>query len=176
MKKLLPALFSALIASIATPALACGYDSIINNPFTLNYPGSMVVALKTQQAITEGAISPLPALTGKDGLARVSQWLEQLRGRLQQAGLDERFSVYLVDSNLWTRFDPLGGNVLVQSHITPEPNETVLLMTEAGLNALLHANLTLAQAQQKQLFKWSKTNDARVVASFERSISEVAIF
>jgi hypothetical protein len=158
-------LVTALIAQTSLPAMACGYDALINNPFTLGYSGSVVVALNTQQALAKGELSRIPQLTGTEGLARASGWLDQLRARLQTAQLPSRFSVYLVDAGLWTRFDVLNDSVLLQSHSTPEKDETVLVISEATLSALLRNQVNLEQAEKLGLVRWSKQADPQVITA-----------
>ncbi len=149
-------LITCLSAGPGGSALACGYDGQYNNPFVQAYPGSLTLAMNTQRAIQEGTLVPLPVLSGQAGLGRVTVWLWQLRSKLDQAQLADSFSIYLIDSALWTRFEAAGGKVLVQSHRVPGDGEPVLLTSEATLAAMLRGEMSLAQARQHGLLIWSE--------------------
>lgn len=150
------ALMFCLSAGPSGSALACGYDGQTNNPFVQAYPGSLTLAMNTQRAIQDGTLVSLPVLSGQAGLGRVTVWLWQLRSKLAQAQLPDSFSLYLIDSALWTRFEAAGGKVLVQSHRIPGDGEPVLLTSEATLAALLRGDISLAQARQQGLLSWSE--------------------
>ncbi|QLI82127.1 hypothetical protein HZU75_11650 [Chitinibacter fontanus] len=173
--------FSALIVgcSLLAPlhlAYACGYDGQVNNPFVQGYPGSLSVALATKRAVESKQLTEPKALVAAEGLARVTGWLEQLRRRLQLAQLDNNFSVYLFDSQLWTRFDVLGGNVLMQSHITPKTDGVVLISSEATLSALLNGQLNIDQAQQLNLIRWANRSDTAVQVAFAKASGSLSFF
>lgn len=166
------AVIGCLSAGPGGSALACGYDGQYSNPFVQAYPGSLTLALHTQAAIQEGKLLTLPALSGQAGLGRVTVWLWQLRSKLDQAQLPESFSVYLIDSALWTRFEAASGKVLLQSHRVPADGEPVLLTSETALAAMLRGELSLAKASQLGLLRWSAgLDDSPMKASVEVALS-----
>ncbi|GHD69748.1 hypothetical protein [Jeongeupia chitinilytica] len=167
-KHTLAALLCATLISGQT--MACGYDMLFDNPFTEGYPGAFDIALSTRQAIVEGQLQALQPLAGTAGLARASGWLNQVRTQLESSGMKTKFAVYLVDSRLWTRFDGSGAGVLMQSHQTPQPGDSVLLLSEATLSALLSQQMTFAQARDAKLVSFTGKSSETVDLAFNGSL------
>lgn len=155
-------------------AFACSYDGQMNNPFVQGYPGSLRVALSTQHAFEKKQLAPLQTFAGQEGLARATAWLEQLRKRLENTELQHNFSLYLLDSQLWTRFDVVAGNVLMQSHIVPSSDEIILISTETTLAALLNGQIDISQAQQLGLIRWVNKTNTKVQESFANASRTLA--
>jgi len=168
-------IFASLIISSIHPVFACSYDGQMNNPFVQGYPGSLQVALSTQKAIEQKQLAPLHSLTGQAGLTRATTWLEQLRKRLANAELQQNFSLYLLDSQLWTRFDVVAGNVLMQSHSIPSSDEAILISSETTLAALLNNQLDVTTAQQLGLIRWVNHKQPAVQQAFSKACSELVL-
>jgi hypothetical protein len=149
-------LATLIFATLSTsPALACGLDGAMNNPFTTAYPGSFGVALGTQQAVGSGQLFALPELDAKAAAARLEARLDQLRVRLEKTGLKGGFAVLVVDSGHWARFSTSGAAVQVHLHAAPAIYDSVLLTSEPALAALLDGQLTMDNAKQAGLVRWS---------------------
>ena len=167
--KLKSILAAAILCQASLPVLACGYDEIFNNPFALGHTGSIGVALQTQQALEKGQINRVPSLTSEESLERAETWLDQLRGRLETAELPNKFSVYLTDAGLWARFDVRNNSVSMEAHTTPEENETVLVISEAALSALLNKQISAVDAEKMGLLRWSASANPQVTAALSNA-------
>lgn len=144
-----------LAASLGiSPVGACGLDGVIDNPFTTSYPGSLGVALGTQQAVANGKLAALPALGAEAASARLEARLDQLRVRLEKTGLRGGFALLVVDSGHWTRFAASGSSVRISLHATPAIYDPILLTSESALAALLDGSLTADVAEQAGLVRW----------------------
>ncbi|MGY3945534.1 hypothetical protein [Aeromonas tecta] len=138
----------SLTSTLPFQTMACGYDMLVGDPFALSWPGSLDIAIATADAISTRQISQIPALDGGEGFVRAQQWLRQLKEDLQRADLPGGFSILLVDSGLWSKMR--GKEVLLlQLHSPPPtPTDRVVMVSEAGLNALLSKQISVDQAQQ----------------------------
>ena len=137
-----------LVVPFSAQTRACGYDMLVGDPFATAWPGSLDVAIATANAISSHRISPIPPLAGGEGFVRAQQWLLQLKDLLQRADQSGGFSILLVDSGLWSKMR--GKEVLLlQLHSpAPTPQDRVVMVSEAGLNALLTRQISVEQAQQ----------------------------
>lgn len=152
-----------LVTCLGAPlAVACGLDGAINNPFTTAYPGSLSVALSTQHAIGNGQLRPLTALDREPANARLMGWLDQLRERLERGGVSASFALLVVDSGHWTRFEVNGATVRMAAHTGPVVYDSILLSSEAVLAALLEGRLSMGQAEQAGLVRWSGGKPAKL--------------
>ncbi|MGY3904134.1 hypothetical protein ACW5XF_16910 [Aeromonas lusitana] len=135
-----------LTSVLPSQTQACGYDMLVGDPFALAWPGTLDIAIATAGAISAKTIDPIPALTGGEGFVRAQQWLLQLKDQLQRADQPGGFSILLVDSGLWSKMR--GKEVLLlQLHSpSPTPRDRVVLVSEAGLNALLTRQISVDQA------------------------------
>lgn len=142
-----------ILVSLATslPARACSYEGQFNNPFTESFPGSLDVAIATQQAIEDG-LTPAPSLQGQQGLRQASWWLKLLAKQWKSELGSETF-VYLVDSHLWSEYKAdYGMTVHTQAANT---DQKVLLISEAALYHLVAKELSFTRAQQLGIAQFS---------------------
>ncbi|HCV12131.1 MAG TPA: hypothetical protein DGC76_00245 [Candidatus Accumulibacter sp.] len=145
-----------LVAALGSaPAGACGLHGTIDNPFTTSYPGSLGVALGTQQAVSKGQLAALPELDAEAASQRLEERLDQLRGRLEKARLRGGFVLLVVDSGHWTRFAASGSSVRIAAHATPMIDDPVLLTSESALAALLDGHLEADAAERAGLIRWA---------------------
>lgn len=129
------------------PVLACSYDGQFNNPFAESYPGSLDVALATREAIISKKINRPQKLSGVQGLARAQWWLNLLH-RKWPAELDEVSYIYLVDSQLWSQRQ--SGQLKI--HVpAPDDTQSVLLLSEAALAALIGNEINFEQANAMKI-------------------------
>lgn len=154
-----------LTACLGAPQVgACGLDGTLNNPFTTAYPGSLSVALNTQNAIGNGQLQPLPALDRELANLRLLTRLDQLRARLEDAGLNGDFALLVVDTGHWARFEGKQAKVRMLPHSGPLIYDPILLASEAVLSALLEGRLSISEAEQAGLLRWSGRGSARINA------------
>lgn len=152
-KSLLAALLAATL--VVPPAGACGLHGTIDNPFTTSYPGSLGVALGTQQALINGQLAALPEVDAEAAHERLEERLEQLRARLEKAGLNGGFALLVVDSGHWARFIASGSSVRIAPHAHPAIYDPVLLTSESALASLLDGRLAADEAEQAGLVRWA---------------------
>ncbi|MFM2587584.1 hypothetical protein [Vibrio sp. TBV020] len=143
MKQGLCLLFAAL--TIASPmSWACSYDGQFNNPFSESYPGSLDVAIATQQAIKSQTIAAPQRLEGGQGLRRASWWLNLMVE--SNPNLPSGTYIYLVDSQLWSQYQP---DKRLAVHVSaPESTANVLLISEAALGSVISDKITLDKAEE----------------------------
>lgn len=123
---------------------ACSYDGQFNNPFTESFPGSLDIAMATQDALAQNFLEGIETLEGKQGLRRASWWLK-LMAKKQQVNLQSVSYIYLVDSHLWTKLSP---DQKIKIHVSPvsaKPS-SVMLISEAALQALAKGKMNIGKA------------------------------
>ena len=129
-----------LLLGFSGAAGACGYHGALADGFSVLHPRSMAVAFALHDAIEEGLIEK----AGVGGYAGAALRLHLLHRRLAGSGLP--ISVLLVDSGLWTQFDPLA------IHASgPRPGDVVILTSEQVLAAVLDGRLPVAAALERGL-------------------------
>lgn len=138
---------SLIIASVilfASPvSWACSYDGQFSNPFSESYPGSLDVAIATQEAIRSNSISLPPKLQSTQGLRRVTWWLNLMAK--MQLELPEGAYVYLVDSQLWSQLQP---NHQITVHVPPPQDQSnVIQLTEITLHNLINKQISYEEAK-----------------------------
>ncbi|QKS28590.1 MAG: hypothetical protein FAZ92_03037 [Accumulibacter sp.] len=149
-------LAAALVAVLGiAPAGACGLHGAVDNPFTTRYPGSLGVALDTRQAVVNGQLAALPEVDAAAASQRLEERLEQLRARLEKAGLRGGFALLVVEFGHWARFAASANRVRIVTHATPMIDDPVLLTSEPALAALLDGHLTAAAAERAGLVRWT---------------------
>ena len=149
-------LAAALVAVLGiAPAGACGLHGTIDNPFTISHPGSLGVALGTRQAVVDGQLAALPEVDVETASRRLDERLEQLRARLERAGLRGGFALLVVEFGHWTRFAASANRVRMVTHATPMIDDPVLLTSEPALAALLDGHLAAAAAERSGVVRWA---------------------
>ena len=123
---------------------ACSYDGQFSNPFIESYPGSLDIAIATQAAVVSERINKVGKLEGNKGLRRASWWL-MLMAKQQPSELKSVSYIYLIDSQLWSKVSQ-DGQIEVHTAPTAEHTISVLLLSEAALNAVISRQLPLDRA------------------------------
>lgn len=135
-------LLTALTTSASPFSWACSYDGQFSNPFTESYPGSLDIAIATQEAIKQQQVQRPDSLTGTPGLQRASWWLNLMVK--QYPNLSPNSYIYLVDSQLWSKYEASGK---LSIHVNPpDDGAHVLLVSEAALYNLVNHKLPLETA------------------------------
>lgn len=143
--KQLSTLVAIGLSSVSLTAQACTYDGQFSNPFQESYPGALDVAIATYEAMGSEKIAGVTSLKGAPGLRRASWWLK-LMGDKYANQLESISYIYLIDSHLWSKVD---GNQSINVHSGPNSELTshsVLLLSEAALQALIQGQLSFDQA------------------------------
>jgi hypothetical protein len=162
---------AALTASPA--AQACGYhDAVSASVGMLNwaYPDSLHVRTAVWMAQREGILARADAGSDADpgpASSRFQQMLryrdtqfrlETLRGALGRVGKDQaapQFSIVLIGSMLWTRFERAGGELQMHVHATgPAPDDVVIVTDEPVLTAFVEGQLAPREARERGLVKF----------------------
>jgi len=143
--------FASLSASFSIRA--CSYDGQFNNPFTESYPGSLDVAIATQSALEHKHLEAIEELRGQRGLRRASWWLKLLV-KQQGNNLESVAFIYLVDSHLWSEMT-IDKSINIHSSPTSLTQESVLLLSEATLSALVHDKVDFESAIELGIIKFS---------------------
>ncbi|MCB0256488.1 MAG: hypothetical protein KDI55_22440 [Anaerolineae bacterium] len=138
----------------AHSALACGYHGAIGNYLAVMHPDSLVVAVALRQAAEAGTVdySDLAVATRRPGMyLDVVRRLHQFRSAFTSVAADEDrglvFSVGLVESGLWTRYDVSGGEAEADIHSEgPREGEAVVLTGDAALKGILSGTLKVDHA------------------------------
>ena len=144
MKALYPMVLLSLTLGASMTTHACSYDGQLNNPFTESFPGSLDIAIATQDALKQNLLESIETLEGKQGLRRASWWLK-LMAKQQQVDLQTVSYIYLIDSHLWTKVTP---DQDIQVHVSPisaKPS-SVMVISEAALQALIGGKINIEQA------------------------------
>ena len=132
----------ALMLASPQSSWACSYDGQFSNPFSESYPGSLDVAISTQEAIRSQSIEQPESLVGVNGLRRASWWLNVMVELYPQ--LLTGTYIYLVDSQLWSHHQT--NNRLAIHVATPSSDSEILLISEAALHNLVNESITLNTA------------------------------
>ncbi|MGF1728903.1 hypothetical protein [Photobacterium kasasachensis] len=132
---------------------ACSYDGQFNNPFTESFPGSLDVAIATQEALEHRRLEAIEELEGQRGLRRASWWLK-LMVKQHNNELESVAYIYLVDSHLWSRMTS-DSSVDIHSSPTSRNQASVLLLSEATLSALIQNKVDFKSAIALGIMKFS---------------------
>jgi hypothetical protein len=182
------ALVMALVA--ATPAaLSCGYhdpSKVSLGMLNWAYPDSLHVRTAVWMAQREGVLAPVESPSGQDTQAVLRQ-MAQFRqttadlGALRKgivSALDGQaipsFSVVLIGSMLWTRFEVVDGSLAMAVHVDGPAVEDVVLVTDAPvIEALAAGRLAPAEARRRGLLRpYGRPHDVeRVELAFDRMAS-----
>ncbi|NAW82157.1 hypothetical protein CAG69_08915 [Vibrio sp. V43_P6S15P86] len=141
--KLMLACITVLYLLASPFSWACSYDGQFSNPFAESYPGSLSVAIATQEALDSKSIVLPSQLDGGKGLRRVSWWLQLFTSR--HSGSLKGLNIYLIDSQLWSKLDN-EGKLIIHTN-APSDRQKVLLLTETTLHNLVSEKLTLHEAK-----------------------------
>ena len=183
MRSTLGAIALAVVIVGSPAAWACGYhdpSSINLGMLNLAYPDALHVRTAVWMAQRDRLISGHEQPEATDSpTARLSEMLRlretalalgEMRDRLD-AGADGQavpaFSMVLIRSMLWTRFEPAGATLNMAVHAAGPAREDVVIVTdEPVIGALLDGRLTAEQARQLGLVRlYGSPADAANVAS-----------
>ena len=167
----LAAALACLAGSVGRTA-ACAYHS--GGKAFAAHPGAIDVAMAIQAAADAGTIEPQSASVPPASMVayhRMVRQIEQFRNMLEAAGKRRNaapaFSLLLVESALWSRFEPEPAGIELAIHTAgPDSDEPVVLTTGGVLRAVLEGRLSAADALHRGLIRVEAATEAKL-ALFE---------
>ena len=165
------AALACLAGSVGRTA-ACAYHS--GGKAFAAHPGAIDVAMAIQAAADAGTIEPQSASVPPASMVayhRMVRQIEQFRNMLEAAGKRRNaapaFSLLLVESALWSRFEPEPAGIELAIHTAgPDSDEPVVLTTVGVLRAVLEGRLSAADALHRGLIRVEAATEAKL-ALFE---------
>lgn len=156
----------ALALPLAPPSFACGYhdpSQVAAGILNWVYPKALYVKTAVWQAERAGVLEPRKANEPKDlfvlqrTAARLLKLAEHVSQRSDATVGDAAFSVVLIDSMMWTRFQrdaaTRGWKALV--HVAgPEPGDVVIVSHGKVVSALALEALTAKDARTHGLIRY----------------------
>jgi hypothetical protein len=141
------------------PAVACGFDGLMEGNWTPLHPRSIDVAAAVREQADKGLLdaSLLDARSaGPMGMLRATKQLRGLGLRFTQGAVSAStapsMAVLLVESGLWTRYTRTAEGITPQVHVAgPDPVDAVIVTSEAVITAVLAGRLTARQAFDRGL-------------------------
>ena len=173
----LAALAMLSLASASGDGRACGYHddvSIARGVLNWIYPDSLHVIGAISAAVAERRLvyQPVaPSLFGSEYRAAVKS-LEQLTASLRATGsvVPLSFSLVLVESMLWTRFEGDSDQLHAQLHVGgPQAGDLILISGEDVIRAVANGTLSVGEAHGRGLVRLygSETQIARFLGAFK---------
>ena len=167
----LAAALACLAGSVGRTA-ACAYHS--GGKAFAAHPGAIDVAMAIQAAADAGTIEPQSASVPPASMVayhRMVRQIEQFRNMLEAAGKRRNaapaFSLLLVESALWSRFEPEPAGIELAIHTAgPDSDEPVVLTTGGVIRAVLEGRLSAADALHRGLIRVEAATEAKL-ALFE---------
>lgn len=142
------------------PALACGFDSLIDDTVASTYPLSMAVAFAIQDAEADNLLDrrmTAPKAGDLVALFRATQRLHEWRAAMQaeRASNPEvaipSFSLLLVEPGMWNRYS-LGKEVRLALHTDgPPAGDPIVVTGESVLAAMAEGRLGVERAWRRGL-------------------------
>jgi hypothetical protein len=167
----LAAAFACFAGSVGQPA-ACAYHS--GAKAFAAHPGAVDVAMAIQAAADAGAIEPQSASVPPASMVayhRMVRQIEQFRNMLEavtrRRSVAPAFSLLLIESGLWSRFEPEPAGIELAIHAAgPDSDEAVVLTTGGVLRAVIEGRLSAADAIHRGLIRVEAATEAKL-ALFE---------
>lgn len=137
----------ALLLSSASPmAEACGYDGLLPD-IAPAHSDSLLVALAIFDAYENELMRKPMSLPGGFGLRRALGLAEKTKVALEHGTGVDGFHMLMVESGLWTYYQPSGDTLKVIMHAPkPAEDQAMVITGEGVLLALQSGKLSVAQA------------------------------
>ena len=163
----LAATLACLTGSVGRTA-ACAYHS--GGKAFAAHPGAIDVAMAIQAAADAGTLEPQSASVPPASMVayhRMVRQIEQFRNVLEVAGKRRNaapaFSLLLVESALWSRFEPEPAGIELAIHTAgPDSDEPVVLTTGGVIRAVLEGRLSAADALHRGLIRVEAATEAKL--------------
>lgn len=135
----------SILLCFPLPVLACAYHVGGESDGGPVLPGSTDLVLNTYYAQQKGSIAKLEPLEGMQGYLRVSWWLSLLFQQLEEVGINDVY-VVIADVQMWSKMgEQTRANRGIDIDI-PEDRTNTIMLSEAGLNALVTQSIDIPQA------------------------------
>ena len=157
-------------------ANSCGLEPTVNGGFSVSYPGSLDVAVAVAKARREGLLpdqssGPIP---NEILLQEMLADLKRLQSRLydgrtvKSANGSVPFSLVLVGPSLWSQFNVTPDGVQANYHTDGPSEGTVVVLTHpVALRAMLNGSLSIEQASDFGLIRYSGGDITPIQKTFE---------
>lgn len=153
------ALLSLLFGTAAPNALACGFDGLLGDSFGAIHPKSTTVAFAISDAVAVGLIersATAPIVPGNAGywraVSRVEEFYQLVLRRSEKTPLTLPVAVVFINSTLWSRITPTARGLTLDVHTSgADPNETVIVTSEAVIASVLDSRMPMATALERGL-------------------------
>ena len=173
----------ALATSVASfPVIACMvHIATIPGGLKTAHPSSVTVSVATRNAINANSIKDIPRHSKQaklEALQQIEQRFHALTEVAKHMMSQESlvFSVYLTESNHWTRFIYTDNHWVVNVHQpSVDPHEVVMVFSDTALMGLLDKSLKLRDAQVLGVLVLSGNADeqTQVLQVFDRFLSAI---
>jgi len=155
-------LFGAIVLTLPPGAVACGYHddvSLARGVLNWTYPDALHVVGAMAQAVSERRLPP--PIFGRErdpwGYQRIVLLLDHYARRFRLPSEETQppaFSVLLIESMLWTRFAPEGGELQSQVHVSgPRAGDLVLISGEDVIREIANSRLSVGKAYRLGLVR-----------------------
>ena len=178
MVSMLVASIVAIALSFPAPANSCGLEPTVNGGFSVSYPGSLDVAMAVAKARREGLLPdmdqssrPTPnEILLQEMLADLKRLQSRLNDRrvVKSANGSVPFSLVLVGPGLWSQFHMTPDGVRANYHTAgPLAGKVVVLTHPVALRAMLNGSLSIEQASDFGLIRYSGADITPIQKTFE---------
>ena len=173
------------VLSYPLAASSCGLEPTINGGFSVSYPGSLDVAVAVAKARREGLLPEMGqsshSLPNALRLQEMLADLQRLQARLNDGRVGNSandsipFSLVLVGPGLWSQFHVAADGVQANYHTNGPVAGTVVVLTHhVALRAMLSGDLSIEQATEHGLIKYSGGDITPVQQTFKYSFQSKA--
>jgi hypothetical protein len=164
----LAAALACLAASVGQTA-ACAYHS--GGKAFAAHPGAIDVAMAIQAAADAGALEPQSASVPPASMVayhrmvrQIEQFRNMLEGAAKRRSAAPAFSLLLIESGLWSRFEPEAAGIELAIHTAgPDSDEPVVLTTGGVMRAVIEGRLSAADALHRGLIRVEAATEAKLV-------------
>lgn len=142
------------------PALACGFDGLLDDGFAAAHPLSIAVACAIQDAEADNLLDRRASAPKSGDLAtlfRATQYLHTWRFAMQAACTRNpdpalpSFSLFLIEPSMWNRYS-LGAGVRLALHTDgPPAGDPIVVTGECVLGAITVGRIGIERAWQRGL-------------------------
>lgn len=151
------ALATIMMATCAAPGYPCGYHGRLGEGFSALHPRSIGVAVAIREVADEHLLDRevvAPKVVDMLALNRASRRLDRMGEALQglSHSTQRPFSVLLIESGMWSRYEPNGSSIRLTTHTKgPLPEDAVIVTGNAVLAAIEKGRISIEYALHRGL-------------------------
>ena len=175
---LVAGLLSVSTLVIPPSVFSCGLEPMVQGGLGGGYPGALKVAVAVADA-REGGLLPSAKLKVPNKIrfqlimrdvVTLQARLERIQKHSADAGSND-FSLMLAGPSFWAHYHLKPGGVLARYHADgPLENEVVVITHQVVLSALLRGTISISQATDLGLLKFTGANTAPIQEALELSL------